>query len=328
MPRTVRSPPPPSRPQQAITETQSEPDLSAVVSEPESSVFDSINVTTRPLKRMRGEGRYPESDKFEELKEMLQSWKAQQDIILNKLVEEISEVKQQNLAIKKSNDEIEKSMLFLNENYEDMRTRLVTLERDWKTYEERFRGITSGSGPQTVARLEAKIDSMEQFARQCNIEICNLPDKRNENLVTIIESIGNVVNFPVSHNDIISAHRVPHAQQQDSKPKNVVVKLRSRIVRDNLLSAYRKIKSIKSDQLGISGAPVKVYMNEHLTLKNKALFRKCREVASKNHFKFVWIKNATILVREREGMRATAILTDDDLKKIVCSEKIPPENII
>lgn len=176
-----------------------------------------------------------------------------------------------------------------------------------------------------VLKNKAKIESMEQNSRMCNIEICNLPDKRNENLITIIESIGNVLKYPVSQNDIISIHRVPHAQQHDTKPKNIIVKFRSRILRDNLLSAYRKAKRLKSDQLGFSGAAVNIYLNEHLTLKNKALFRKCREITVKRGFKYVWIRNATILVREQDGYSAFAIRCEEDLAKIVTTEKTSSE---
>nr|XP_049696601.1 uncharacterized protein LOC110382412 [Helicoverpa armigera] len=285
----MRSPPQCSPNTRTLHETQSEPDLSDVPKVPESCVYDAINTSARPGKRFRGDESFCEVDKFEELKNLLQTWKADQDVMLSKLVAEVSELKKQNLSIQKSNSELEKSLVFINTSYEDMKTRLEVLEGERKLYEERFRKMANNNTNLIVAKLEAKIDSMEQQARQCNIEVCNLPEKNKENLVTIIESIGNVVSFPVSHNDVISIHRVPHAHQQDNKPKNVIVKLKSRILRDNLLSAYRKKKSIKSDQLGISGAAVSVYLNEHLTLSNKALFRKCREAANANGFKYVWL---------------------------------------
>lgn len=47
-------------------------------------------------------------------------------------------------------------------------------------------------------------------------------------------------------------------------------------MRDNLSSAYRKVKSVKSDSIGSTGTPVSVYLNEHLTLKNKTWIRETR----------------------------------------------------
>ncbi|KAF9798011.1 hypothetical protein SFRURICE_007530 [Spodoptera frugiperda] len=279
----------------AIKETQSEPDISkaGTTSMPLYDTGDKSNITMRPGKRFRGDDAYSEDDKFEELKNNDNSSH-------HTLVSEVAELKQQNIAIQKTNLEIEKSITFLNNNYEDIKTRLEIVEKKQHGYESCIRDITASSGSETVAKLEAKIESMEQQARQCNIEICNLPEKRNENLLNIFESIGR---------------RVPHAQQRDGKPKNIVVKLRSKIIKDNLMSAYRKVKSIKSDQVGISGAAVPLYLNEHLTLRNKTLFRKTREAARKAGFKYVWIKNATILVRERDGSSAFSVRCEDDICK-------------
>ncbi|PZC81038.1 hypothetical protein B5X24_HaOG213560 [Helicoverpa armigera] len=328
MPRTLRSPPCRSANISSLLETQSEPDLSADMSTPTPTIepITPAKITTRPGKRFRGEESFdkfeePESDKFEELKNVLLSWKADQDIILNKLVAEVAELKLQNTSIQKSNLEIEKSISFINTSYEEMKTRLEDLERERIGYEKRLCDLENRCSEKIVATLEAKIDLMEQQARQCNIEICNLPDKRNENLLTIFQAIGTALNFPVSQNDILSISRVPHARQGDNKPKNIIIKLKSRILRDNLISAYRKKKTLKSDELGISGGIQPVYINEHLTLKNKALFRKCKEAARKHGFKYIWIKNATILVRERDGATAFAVRSEIDLNKIIANEK-------
>lgn len=96
MPRMMRSPPQSSPGNCALLETQSEPDLSPIVTASESSSRDLGNVTTRPSnKRFRGDDSWTEPDKFVDLKNMLLSWKSDQDIILNKLVTEVSELKQQ-----------------------------------------------------------------------------------------------------------------------------------------------------------------------------------------------------------------------------------------
>ena len=164
--------------------------------------------------------------------------------------------------------------------------------------------------------LEAKIDVLEQQARQCNVEICNLPERRNENLPAIVEAIGSAIKSPILLKDIVSVHRVPHAHQQSTRPKNIVLKFTTRILRDNMLSAFRKVNSLKTDQIGITGTSASVYVNEHLTLRRKQLFRRTREVANNQNYKFVWIRNGTILVREREGDNAFVIRGESDLNKI------------
>lgn len=326
MPRTIRSPPQNST--IALSETRSEPDLSSATSVPDLKTGDKMdNVTTRQSKkRFRGDDDCTETDRFEELKNMLQSWKNDQDVVLNKIVAEVSELKKQNLNIQKSYSEIEKSIQSFNLSYEDMKSRLECLEVEHKETVKRLNDVSNSVNTQAVAKLEAKIEAMEQQARSCNIEICNLPEKRTENLFAILDSIGSAINIPVSHNDIISIHRVPRGQQHDNKPKNIIIKFRTRIIRDNILSACRQKKGLKSDQLGMSGAPVQVYFNEHLTLNNKALFREAKKIANEIGFKYVWIKNGTVLVRERDGLSAFAIRSREDIKRIVISEKKCTEN--
>jgi hypothetical protein len=127
-----------------------------------------------------------------------------------------------------------------------------------------------------------------------------MPERRNENLVSIVELLGDVLKCPIRSADIIAVHRVPHADQRNSRPKNIIVKFSSRIQRDNILAAYRANKGLDSSQLSITGTPYTVYLNEHLTLNNKMLFRQCREAAKKYEFKFVWVKHGIVLVSKSE----------------------------
>lgn len=172
-----------------------------------------------------------------------------------------------------------------------------------------------------LSNLEIKIDTLEQQARQCNIEISNLPERRNENLSAIVEAIGHVLKSPVSLSNVVAVHRVPHAHHQTTRPKNIILKFASRLQRDNLLSAFRKAKSLKTDQVGITGTITSIYLNEHLTLRKKQLFRKTRETANNQNFKYVWVRNGTIMVRERDGSTAFAIRGESDLDKIKTQTK-------
>lgn len=94
------------------------------------------------------------------------------------------------------------------------------------------------------------------------------------------------INNKISTNDIVAIHRVPHAQKDINRPKNIIIKLTSRWLRDNILSAFRHKGKVTSNNLDIHGTPHKLYMNEHLTINNKKLFRECREAAKKHNFKY------------------------------------------
>lgn len=167
-----------------------------------------------------------------------------------------------------------------------------------------------------ISLLQDKIDSMEQQARLYNIEIANLPERRDENLLAIVEKIGSIVKHPIHASSIVSAHRVPHMDNKNKRPKNIIVRFTTKIIRDNFITAARAVRGLKSDQLLLSGTVQNVYINEHLTAKNKQLFRKCREEATKHNFKYVWIKHGTVLVRQTDSSNIFAVRSEQDIKKI------------
>ncbi|XP_075990179.1 uncharacterized protein LOC142985822 [Anticarsia gemmatalis] len=225
----------------------------------------------------------------------------------NKLENKVSLLDKKQGTMLQDITELKKSVQYTSEQQEDLNKRVKNINQQTES-----KGISNDN----TLRLEAKIDALEQQARQCNIEVCNVPEKRNENLLTLMETISAKINCPLQQKDIIAIHRVPHAQNTNKKPKNIVVKFSSRILRDNILSAARLAKGLKSDQIGISSIPQSIYLNEHLTLKNKQLFRTARETARQKGFKYVWVKHATILVRENDSAPAMAIRTPQDLARI------------
>lgn len=214
-------------------------------------------------------------------------------------------------------DSLERSVQFATEEQADLSKKVTNINKNIQEIID-LKPI--------VTELVARIDNLEQRARNCNIEICNIPERRNENLVTMMQNIGAIIKCNVQQNDIISIHRVPHAHQQSNKPKNIIVKFGSRILRDNVLSAQRLCKGFTTDQIGVSGTSLPIYMHEHLTLKNKQLFRECRDAAKQHNYRFVWVKHGTILVREKEGTRSFAIRNAHDITKIKPGYAAPIDN--
>ena len=204
-------------------------------------------------------------------------------------------------------DAIDKSLSYTMERQDSIETRLKQVENK----------LNSGNDiNDQLTLLQDKIDAMEQQARQHNIEIVNLPERRDENLLDIVEKIGCVIKYPIKKTDVVAAHRVPHFDKNSLRPKNIIIKFTTKILRDNFIAASRVNRGLKTDQLNLSGTAHNLYINEHLTNKNKQLFRLCREQAKKCSYRFVWVKNGTILVRQSETSPIFAVRCDQDLKKI------------
>lgn len=250
----------------------------------------------------------------------LNSWKSQLDAVIA-------------ASIKKSIDsildkEVKKITSTINTSFKEFGDRLDTIEKSLShaleqqdIIESRLKQVESQLSSSDdirsqVSQLQDKIDTMEQQARLYNIEIVNLPERRDENLLAIVEKIGCVIKHPISKTDIVAAHRVPHFDKKCPRPKNVIVRFATKILRDNFITASRAIKGLKSDQLSMPGTIFPVYINEHLTAKNKQLFRLCREQAKKCNYKFVWASRGTVLVRQSESSPIFAVRREQDLKKI------------
>ncbi|XP_063838181.1 uncharacterized protein LOC135087314 [Ostrinia nubilalis] len=233
----------------------------------------------------------------------LESWFTRQDENFSKLIDDMNEMKT--------------SIQFIRDKYEDLNTKTEDIARRVTILES----TTAQANSSSIAHLEAKIDIMEQQARQCNLEITNIPEKRGENLASMLEDIATLVKETIHKHDIVAIHRVPHASPASQRPKNIIVKFTSRLKRDSLISAVRLHKGITTEQLNISGPPHKVFINEHLTLRNKNLFRQAREAAKQHSFRFVWVKHGSILVRRSETSPIFSIRCESDLVKITSTAK-------
>ncbi|CAG4959056.1 unnamed protein product [Parnassius apollo] len=126
-------------------------------------------------------------------------------INLNKLLHEV------NTRLYK----IEKSLSFSNGRQDLFDSRVKTVEQSISQY--------NGFKTQ-IQLLENKIHTMEQQARQCNVERANIPDRRGENLISIMECLGDAIKHPLQSSEIKAVHRVPHADKNDRRPKNVKVR--------------------------------------------------------------------------------------------------------
>lgn len=241
--------------------------------------------------------------------------------ILSSITNSLTDINAAIMGLRNDNTLLHASLKDLNGRLTEMDASLSTLDTRQDSFNTRLELLEnqtahSAALPDQVLMLENKLKHMEQHARECNIEIMNLPERRGENLMTVMTTLSAVIDFKIQPNDIISIHRVPHPMQNDKRSKNVIVKFISRILRDNFIAAFRARNGISTEQLSFPGMSHKIYINEHLTLHNKHLFRETRERAKTQGFKYVWVKHGTVLARKNENSPAVAIRNVHDMAKI------------
>ncbi|CAK1589186.1 unnamed protein product [Parnassius mnemosyne] len=170
-----------------------------------------------------------------------------------------------------------------------------------------------------LENLRAKFDDLDQASRSCNVELQNIPEKKAENLIHLSIEVGKLIGVDIKASDIRSVHRVSPKVPND-RPKNIVLQLTTRRLRDDMIAAARSRRTLTTTQLfgsansaAATAQNTRFYINEHLTLKNKILFSNARQLAKS---KGCILKNSCILLRKNDDSRVIHIRCTDDLSKI------------
>lgn len=168
-----------------------------------------------------------------------------------------------------------------------------------------------------VSDLETELNTVQQQNREQNIEITGLPETRTENLNEILIKIATALGVPLRAEDIVFITRIEPRTKIPGRPKAVVAKLTSTMLRDTIISAVRKNRGINTSVIGMSGEPKNIYINEHLTPLNKLLCKQCREAAKNKEYKYSpWVRNGKIYLRKSDSHPIIRIRTESDIKKI------------
>ena len=69
--------------------------------------------------------------------------------------------------------------------------------------------------------------------------------------------------------------------------------------------------------LGANYGNGSIYINDSLTSDTKKLYNAAKKVKIDKKYKYLWIRNATILMRKREGDRVVVVRSFGDLENIV-----------
>lgn len=169
-----------------------------------------------------------------------------------------------------------------------------------------------------INNLNVRVETLEQQSRLNNVEIQGVPEKSNENLYTIIEKIGEHIQCPMSTSIIDTVYRVSRHPSSE-KPKSIIVKFLSKQKRDEILAAAkakRLTSSNNSPGLIIEGISHGLFVNEHLTNKNKLILIKAKEMAKKSSYKYIWARNGHIFARKNDRSKVFKILSESDIDKL------------
>lgn len=311
--------PTPSGPTMSF-QVQSEPDIPSKIGQEFESSFVSVR-----NKRLRTESS-KDDDRFEEFKNeiktlliswkteqdsVLTSWKSEQDSVLKKIVSDISEVKVKCSDIQKCYQEFEKSLEFINGQYEEMQTRIKKLEMDKKENRD------------CIALLETKIRELQRMSRSATIDIRNIPQSDKEttaDLTKIVCGVGNALKINLQPGDLRDIYRGPG---KPGSNRTIIVDFHKVQTKYDLLTSVRNYnrsrrpaEKLNTRIIGLTSDRTPVYIDEHLSTSTKKLFFEARTYAKNNGYNFCWTSNSRVFLRKEQGSKQIHIKTEQCLRDL------------
>ncbi|XP_052753906.1 uncharacterized protein LOC128201312 [Galleria mellonella] len=232
----------------------------------------------------------------------------------DKLGSTISKLQVCQTKILKDIQDLKDSMEYQSNLQCDLQKRVCELESANKTFiktEENVHNLNI-----QVGQLKNEINMYQQRERMLNLEIIGVPEIKNECLKDLTVKVAQHAGVVITKDNIEHANRVQPRQIVQGRPRTIVIKLKSRLHKDNIISGLRGTRGLKTKDVGIPGEDRRIYVNEHLTVNNKLLLKKVKDKAKTKLYKFVWVKNCQIFVRRNENSPALLMRNDTDITKI------------
>ena len=226
---------------------------------------------------------------------------------MNDLRDDNKSMKEQLGKIQDDNKRIEQKMNGLMKDNKALITRVSKIENDMLEQDIDIKHLND-----KVFALEEKLAEQEQYSKRDNILISGLkvakpynrvadanqdPSTDDEDKWSTSDKMimrSNVLDFAkktlkvtIENSDIQDVHVLPN---RGAKEKGtVIVRFSNRLARDKFYQARLGQKQRLFED--------KIYLNEHLTARNAALFKKARDLRKSQKVTHVWTKNCRILVR-------------------------------
>lgn len=166
--------------------------------------------------------------------------------------------------------------------------------------------------------MKVKVNDLEQYSKNFNIEIQGIPEKVNEDVYEIVTNVAQSLGCNVTANNIERCHRLRKNVQLGKKtgsPATIVAKFYSRQCKDGIVAAKRGRRELRADDIGFKNCNNNIFINDHLTSINKNLFWLARN-AKTIGYKFAWTRNGKIFLRKDESSPVLRICKPSDIPAV------------
>lgn len=229
-----------------------------------------------------------------------------------------STINKQLEPIKQTMGEIQASMTFMNSRFDDIEAEQTEAKKTMSDLKSENLKMKTD-----IVDLNHRLSSLEQQARANNLEIQCVPEHKQENLLTIVNTLAGAVGYSLSENNILRCARIAKINMESSRPRSIILQLATPKMRNELLAATisynkdNKHDKLNSTHLGFAGEKSPIYVVEHLSPANKALHAAARRRAKEQRYKYVWVRDGRVYARKSDNSEYIYVRNMDTLNKIV-----------
>jgi hypothetical protein len=236
------------------------------------------------------------------------------EIVLNKMTELCEKIGQM-LFVKDRVLEITKSQDFLSSKFDKQTEELESLRAENKVMNDEMAVLMNDvfDLKKTNEELRLRVDDLEQYSRNNNVEITGIPETPQEDVMAVVRAVGEKLKMEVVPDDFEAVHRVP--TQSQTMPKPILVRFLRRRRKEEMIAKGKKIH-LKGTDIHETFGEKPVFINEHLIPERKKLLSVCREKKNELDIKYLWTKAGTILMKKADSSKTVKILRVQDILKV------------
>jgi len=219
------------------------------------------------------------------------------------------------MQMKKSIGEIEKSLSYHTEHYEEILKELKELRRENAGLKEELNAVNKKqkAGEEEIRDLQDRLNELEQYGRRVNLEIHGVPVQggrvEEEKTEEVVRELAQKINVVYTPGEVHKLHRLQ--KRRDGKPPAIIVQFHSTVVRDKWLLAGKKAR------LQDETTQKKIFFNENLTRFYKGLLLDTKDRCKMYEYKYVWFDYGKIKVRKDENDRNVLVIRNrKDMNRI------------
>lgn len=171
---------------------------------------------------------------------------------------------------------------------------------------------------------ESRFNKLERELLRNELILTGVPAVYGEVVADIIGDICNALQCCINGVDVIAAYRLPsakassgrHNQQRQRISSPIILKLGSDWAKQELLSAYFKLKNLNTGHIGYESKS-RIYLNESLTVHNRSIFKAGTEMKKSKRINKCYTRNGIVHIQLSDEGRIYRIHDIDQLNAII-----------